>query len=67
MANVKELAPEAQQQAAASAEAIVRQSVMPSYQRVRTLLQEQLPQTNNDAGLWRLPNGDKATPCCSSR
>ncbi|WP_374361545.1 DUF885 family protein [Pseudoduganella danionis] len=60
MANVKELTPEAQQQAAASAEAIVRQSVMPSYQRVRTLLQEQLPQTNNDAGLWRLPNGDKA-------
>lgn len=60
MANVKELTPEAQQQFAASAESIVRQSVMPSYQRVRTLLQEQLPQTNNDAGLWRLPNGDKA-------
>lgn len=60
MANVKELTPAAQQQFAASAEAIVRQSIMPSYQRVRTLLQEQLPQTNNDAGLWRLPDGDKA-------
>jgi len=60
MAAVKELGPEAQQQFAASAENIVRQSVLPAYQRVRTLLQEQLPHTSNDAGLWRLPDGDKA-------
>lgn len=60
MASVKDLSPAQQQKLAASAEAIVRQSVLPAYQRVRTLLQEQLPHTGNDAGLWRLPNGDKA-------
>jgi uncharacterized protein (DUF885 family) len=39
---------------------VVTRSVIPAYQRVRALLQEQLPRTTGDAGLWRLPNGDKA-------
>lgn len=39
---------------------VVTRSVIPAYQRVRALLQEQLPRTTSDAGLWRLPNGDKA-------
>ena len=52
----------AQQQAAfvAAAEVIVRQSIIPVFQRTRAMLQEQLPRTTGDAGLWRLPNGDKA-------
>ncbi|WP_395399691.1 DUF885 domain-containing protein [Pseudoduganella sp. UC29_106] len=39
---------------------VVSRSVIPAYQRVRALLQEQLPRTTGDAGLWRLPKGDKA-------
>lgn len=60
MANVKDVSAEDQAKFAADAAAIVKQSVIPVFQRTRGLLQEQLPRTNNDAGLWRLPNGDKA-------
>jgi uncharacterized protein (DUF885 family) len=60
MANVKEVSAEDQAKFTADATAIVKQSIIPVFQRTRTLLQEQLPHTNNDAGLWRLPNGDKA-------
>ncbi len=44
----------------ASAEKIVAAAVIPAYQRARTLLQDQLPLTTADAGLWRLPRGDEA-------
>lgn len=44
----------------AAAEKAVREQIIPAYQRARTLLQEQLPLTTSDAGLWRLPDGDKA-------
>ena len=60
MASVKDVPAEAQAKFAADATAIVRQSIIPVFQGARALLQEQLPRTNNDAGLWRLPNGDKA-------
>ncbi|TFW17308.1 DUF885 domain-containing protein [Duganella callida] len=60
MANVKDVPAEDQAKFAAEAAAIVKQSIIPVFQRTRALLQEQLPRTNNDAGLWRLPNGDKA-------
>jgi uncharacterized protein (DUF885 family) len=60
MANVKDLPATEQARFAAEATAIVKQSIIPVFQRTRVLLQEQLPKTNNDAGLWRLPNGDKA-------
>jgi uncharacterized protein (DUF885 family) len=52
----------AEQRAAfvASAEKIVTDSVLPAFRRAQTLLQEQLPLTTDDAGLWRLPGGDKA-------
>jgi uncharacterized protein (DUF885 family) len=60
MANVKEVSAEDQAKFTADATAIVKQSIIPVFQRTRALLQEQLPHTNNDAGLWRLPNGDKA-------
>jgi uncharacterized protein (DUF885 family) len=60
MANVKDLPAEEQAKFAADATAIVKQSIIPVFQRTRALLQEQLPKTTSDAGLWRLPNGDKA-------
>ncbi|SHN42422.1 Uncharacterized conserved protein, DUF885 familyt [Duganella sacchari] len=60
MGSVKDVPAEDQAKFAAEATAIVKQSIIPVFQRTRTLLQEQLPRTNNDAGLWRLPNGDKA-------
>jgi uncharacterized protein (DUF885 family) len=60
MANLKDVTAAEQAKFAADATAIVRQSVIPVFQRTRALLQEQLPKTSNDAGLWRLPDGDKA-------
>jgi uncharacterized protein (DUF885 family) len=60
MANVKDLPAGEQAKFAAQATAIVSQSIIPVFQRTRALLQEQLPKTTSDAGLWRLPNGDKA-------
>jgi uncharacterized protein (DUF885 family) len=60
MASVKDVSAEDQAKFAAQASGIVAQSIIPVFQNARALLQEQLPRTNNDAGLWRLPNGDKA-------
>jgi uncharacterized protein (DUF885 family) len=60
MGGVRDLPADEQSTFAAQAGAIVKQSIIPVFQRTRTLLQEQLPHTTNDAGLWRLPNGDKA-------
>ncbi len=45
---------------AAVAEKIVTASIIPSFQRARALLQEQLPLTNDHAGLCWLPGGDAA-------
>lgn len=44
----------------AAAEKIVTDAIIPAFQRVRALLQEQLPRTTADAGLWRLPGGEQA-------
>ena len=44
----------------AAAEKIVRASIIPAYTRARALLREQLPETNDHAGLGWLPNGDAA-------
>jgi uncharacterized protein (DUF885 family) len=41
----------------AAAEQEVRTSVLPAFGRIRAMLGEQLPATNDDAGAWRLPNG----------
>lgn len=60
MANLKDVPAEDRARFTADATAIVKQSIIPVFQRTRALLQQQLPRTNNDAGLWRLPNGDKA-------
>jgi uncharacterized protein (DUF885 family) len=44
----------------ASAEKIVRTAIIPAYTRARTLLQEQLPETSDRAGLGWLPDGEQA-------
>ncbi|HWA27513.1 MAG TPA: DUF885 domain-containing protein [Lacunisphaera sp.] len=44
----------------AAAEKIAGESILPAFERVRALLQEQLPRTTADAGMWRLPDGEKA-------
>ncbi len=41
----------------AAAEKEVAATVLPAMRRVRAMLAEQLPQTNDDAGVWRLPQG----------
>ena len=60
MAAVKNISEEDRANLTRAAITLVTRSVIPAFQRVRTLLQEQLPRTSGDAGLWRLPNGDKA-------
>jgi uncharacterized protein (DUF885 family) len=60
MSGLKDVTPEQQSKFAAEATGIVKESIIPVFQRTRSLLQEQLPRTTNDAGLWRLPKGDKA-------
>jgi uncharacterized protein (DUF885 family) len=44
----------------ASAERITADQIIPAYRRAQGLLQEQLPLTTADAGLWRLPDGAAA-------
>lgn len=44
----------------ASAEKTVRVHIIPAFERVRLLLQEQLPRATDAAGLSRLPGGDEA-------
>lgn len=44
----------------ATAEKIVRDEVIPAFQRVRALLAEQMKISTDDAGLWRLPRGAEA-------
>ncbi len=46
--------------AVAAAEKIVADSVIPALRRVQAMLREQQPRATDDAGIWRLPNGDKA-------
>src|SRR5687768_6993554 len=40
-----------------AAEKTVAGSIIPAYQRIRAMLQEQLPKATDDAGVWRLPRG----------
>jgi uncharacterized protein (DUF885 family) len=44
----------------AAAAKITREQIIPAFKRAQALLQEQLPHTNSDAGLWCLPDGDAA-------
>ncbi len=44
----------------AAAGKVTTEQIIPAFRRAQALLQEQLPRTTSDAGLWRLPGGDKA-------
>lgn len=44
----------------AAAEKLVRDEVRPAFERIRTLLTDQLDRATDDAGLWRLPRGEEA-------
>lgn len=44
----------------AAAEKITTHSIIPAFRRARALLETQLPLATNEAGISRLPNGDKA-------
>ena len=41
----------------AAAEKIVARAIIPAFQRAQTLLREQLPHTNDHAGVWRFRDG----------
>jgi len=59
-AKVAELSAEDRTAFVTAAEKIVATAILPAFQRARALLQEQLPHTTSDAGLWRLPGGEAA-------
>lgn len=44
----------------ATAEKVTAEQIIPAFRRAQLLLQVQLPRTTSDAGVWRLPGGDKA-------
>lgn len=44
----------------AAAKKTVGDQIIPAFQRAQALLLAQLPATTSDAGLWRLPGGDRA-------
>jgi uncharacterized protein (DUF885 family) len=54
------LSDEARNNALAHAKQLVHEQVRPAYQRLLTWLNALLPQLNDDAGLWRLPQGEAA-------
>jgi uncharacterized protein (DUF885 family) len=59
-ASVTDLTEADREKLVTSAEVIVQEQIVPAFQRARALLQEQLPRTGADAGLWRLPQGEEA-------
>ncbi|MBB3295227.1 uncharacterized protein (DUF885 family) [Mitsuaria sp. BK045] len=59
MATLPDMDDAARQRARARAEAIVANSIVPAWRRGLALLRAQLPRTTDDAGVWRLPDGDR--------
>jgi uncharacterized protein (DUF885 family) len=60
IAQLKDVSTEDRARAVARAEKITAEAVIPAFRRAEAMLQAQLPRTTDDAGLWRLPGGDKA-------
>jgi len=58
-ARITGLSPEAREAARAQAEKIVASAVLPAWRRGLALMREQLPLTTDDAGVWRLRDGEK--------
>lgn len=44
----------------AAAKKTVAAQIIPAFRRAQSLLEKQLPRSSDDAGLWRLPDGEKA-------
>lgn len=59
-ASIEGLAPADRDAAIASATRLVEQRIRPAWQRLLALMNELHPRTNDDAGLWRLPDGAAA-------
>jgi len=59
-ARIEGLSAERRDEAQKEAARLVQTRVRPAMERVAAYLEELLPRTNADAGLWRLPDGDKA-------
>jgi uncharacterized protein (DUF885 family) len=59
MAGLSDMSESARKRARAQAEAIVAKSIVPAWKRGLALMRAQLPRTTDDAGVWRLPDGDK--------
>ncbi len=59
-AGIDGLTPAAREAALAQARTLVASQVRPAYERALALLDELLPRSSDDAGLWRLPDGDAA-------
>ncbi len=59
MSTLPDMDDAARQRARAKAEAIAARSVIPAWKRGLALMRAQLPLTTNDAGVWRLPDGDR--------
>lgn len=59
-ARIEGLSEERRTEAQREAARLVQTRVRPAMERVAAYLEELLPRTNADAGLWRLPDGDKA-------
>ena len=57
---IEGLAADERQSAIHSATQLVEEQVRPAYTRLLALLDELLPRTTDDAGLWRLPDGAAA-------
>jgi uncharacterized protein (DUF885 family) len=59
-AGLKDVSAEERAKFVAAAETIVTGQVIPAFKRAQALLEEQLPRTNDNAGLCWRPGGDKA-------
>src|SRR5262249_18523328 len=62
-AKVQELGEGDRQALVAYGEKIAREPIFPAFGRARALLQQQLPETGSDAGLWRVERGAEAYAC----
>jgi uncharacterized protein (DUF885 family) len=60
MRGIDGLAPEEREALRADAEKIVAAQVYPAWKKAMALLESIVPMSTDDAGLWRLPGGDKA-------
>ena len=60
MRDIESLKPDEKEALRADAEKIVASDVYPAWRKAIALLESIVPASTDDAGLWRLPGGDKA-------